>query len=103
MLIARCISALRGGAANQRGRSPHSDSEQLPTSLTPPSHTPTATTAPTASCLSQQQLQAVNEPSQQQRPTEVKDEDEKKLHITADETPLCYLRAVCMIRVLPCS
>lgn len=34
MLIARCISALRGGAANQRGRSPRSDSERLPTSLT---------------------------------------------------------------------
>lgn len=39
MLIARCISALTDGPANQRGRSPHSDSlaaRVAPPSLTPP-------------------------------------------------------------------
>lgn len=35
MLIARCISALRGGPANETGRSPLSDSPVHP-SLTPP-------------------------------------------------------------------
>lgn len=41
MLIARCISALTDGPANQRGRSPHSDSLAVrvaPPSLTPPIH-----------------------------------------------------------------
>lgn len=70
MLIARCISALRGGAANQRGRSPHSDSEQLPASLTPLS--PTRTTA----CLRQQQLQAVEVANGKD---EVEDEEEERL------------------------
>ena len=35
MLIARCISALSGGPANETGRSPLSDSPVYP-SLTPP-------------------------------------------------------------------
>lgn len=96
MLIARCISALRGGAANQRGRSPRSDSELLSTSLTPSSPTPTPT--PTAACLSQQQrLQAADEASRQQRPAEDEDEDEEKLHVSAEQTALCYLHAVCII------
>lgn len=92
MLIARCISALRGSAANQRGRSPHSDSEQLPTSLTSPSPTPTA------ACLSRQWLQAADEASRQQRPAEGEDKDEETLHITADETAQSYLHAVRIIR-----
>lgn len=70
MLIARCISALRGGATNQRGRSPHSDSEQLPTSLTPTSP------ARTAACLRQQQLQATEVANVQD---EVEDDEEEKL------------------------
>lgn len=47
MLIARCISALTGGTANQRGRSPRSDSSIAHTprpaatlTLTPPTPTP---------------------------------------------------------------
>lgn len=41
MLIARCISALTDGPANQRGHSPHSDSlavKVAPPSLSPPIH-----------------------------------------------------------------